>query len=410
MPKNLVSIPTLVEAPFIIAKIGGVTFGSYTINKYDFGNTVTYPNFMKSMNIVKVNGTVNTYKLNFSYQVRPGDDPNLLDKIFSRASNDRKIELQYGDWNAPNYIYKNEQALITNVTSSLNMNNASIDYSISCTSEVMGLSSTTHDFPGRFAKPSDVIKELLVARKYGLGTVFSGMTNIHKVLENNLIASNDKKVKLLPQKNVTVLTYINYLVSCMINVNTINENLTTSKYFLSIHDDTMNNVGGTYFKIEEVSKFTNTINSFDTYEVDVNFPSDNFVTQFSLQNDQSWALLYNYNQTVRQDDYSYDIDDNGNVFTTYAPALLRSSVNGEISPTKTSWWTQMTEFPISGTLTIKGLTRPSMLMSYVKINVWFNGGIKHISSGLYIITKQTDTIDSTGYKTTLSVLRVGGDT
>ena len=290
------------------------------------------------------------------------------------------------------------------------MNNASIDYSISCTSEVMGLSSTTHDFPGRFAKPSDVIKELLVARKYGLGTVFSGMTNIHKVLENNLIASNDKKVKLLPQKNVTVLTYINYLVSCMINVNTINENLTTSKYFLSIHDDTMNNVGGTYFKVEEVSKFTNTINSFDTYEVDVNFPSDNFVTQFSLQNDQSWALLYNYNQTVRQDDYSYDIDDNGNVVTTYAPALLRSSVNGEISPTKTSWWTQMTEFPISGTLTIKGLTRPSMLMSYVKINVWFNGGIKHISSGLYIITKQTDTIDSTGYKTTLSVLRVGGDT
>ena len=234
MPKQLVSIPTLVEAPFIIATIGGVTFGSYTVNKYDFGNTVTYPNFMKSMSIVKVNGTVNTYKINFSYQVRPGDDPNLLDKIFSRASKDRKITLQYGDWNAPNYIYKNEEAIITNVSSSLNMNNASIDYSITCTSEVKGLSSTKHDFPSRFAKPSDVIIELLRAKKYGLGTVFSGMTDINKVLQNNLIASNDKKVRLVAQKDIDVLSYINYLVSCMINNNTLNNNLTTSKYFLSV--------------------------------------------------------------------------------------------------------------------------------------------------------------------------------
>ena len=68
----------------------------------------------------------------------------------------------------------------------------------------------------------------------------------------------------------------------------------------------------------------------------------------------------------------------------------------------------MTEFPIKGSITLKGLTRPSILMSYVKVNVMFNG-IKHISSGLYIITKQTDTIDSSGYKTTLELLRVGGD-
>ena len=32
MSTNLTSIPTLVESPFIIATIGGVTFGSYTGN------------------------------------------------------------------------------------------------------------------------------------------------------------------------------------------------------------------------------------------------------------------------------------------------------------------------------------------------------------------------------------------
>ena len=69
----------------------------------------------------------------------------------------------------------------------------------------------------------------------------------------------------------------------------------------------------------------------------------------------------------------------------------------------------MTQFPIEATLTLKGLTRPSMLMTYVKVNVLFTGGIKHISSGTYIITKQIDEIDSSGYRTTLTLLRVAGD-
>ena len=70
----------------------------------------------------------------------------------------------------------------------------------------------------------------------------------------------------------------------------------------------------------------------------------------------------------------------------------------------------MTEFPVEATLTIKGLTRPSMLMTYVKLNVLFAGGVKHISSGMYIITKQVDSISNAGYTTTLTLLRVGGDT
>ena len=68
----------------------------------------------------------------------------------------------------------------------------------------------------------------------------------------------------------------------------------------------------------------------------------------------------------------------------------------------------MTEFPITATLTIKGLMRPSMLMSKVRINSYFYG-IKHVSSGLYIITRQEDSVDGNGYKTTLSLTRIGAD-
>lgn len=48
-------------------------------------------------------------------------------------------------------------------------------------------------------------------------------------------------------------------------------------------------------------------------------------------------------------------------------------------------------------------------MQYLRLNVIFPGGNKHIASGLYIVTKQVDDISSSGYKTTLSLTKIGGD-
>ena len=404
---NLVSIPTLVQSPFIIANIGGVTFGTFSGN---YRTNATYPNYMESMSVTKVNGTVNTYTLNFHYQVATGQDPNLLDKIFSRATKDRRIILQYGDWMAPNYIYKEEQCIITNVTTRLNMSSSSLDYTLQCTSDAIGLNSTQFNFPARNAKPSDVILQLLSNSKYGLKDVFTGMRNKNVVLSKNLIASNDKKVQLVAQNNTTILNYLNYLVGCMVDNKTPEENkLSNSKYFLTINDDYTNDLGGTYFKVSEVSANAAVYNATDTYELDINYPGDNFVTEFSLNNDQSWAILYEYAGDVKQEEYTYNIRDDGTIETISSPSLLTSSLTNGKSAYKTQWWSYMTEFPITATLTLKGLTRPSMLMTYVKLNVWFAGGQKHISSGTYIITKQTDSITSAGYTTTLTLLRVGGD-
>ena len=407
---SLVSIPTLVESPFIIASIGGYTFGSYagknSPNAYGSAVKVTYPNFMESMQITKVNGTVNTYILNFSYQVRAGEDPNLLDKIFSTATNDRQIILQYGDWNSPGYIYKEEKCIITNITSNLDMNSSCIKYTLNCTSDAIGLASLSCNFPARFAKPSDVLKEMLRSRRYGLKEVFTGMPQRDI---SSLIASNDKKVQLRAQNGVTPLAYMNYLVNSMVSYNNTQVTpIQSSGYYLTIHDDWSTDYGGTYFKVTEVCANASTKATMDTYELDVNYPDDNFVSQFSLNNDQSWAILYEYSQKIGAEEYIYRIDDNGHVTTEYVPSLMKSD-NNTFSNARSSWWTKMTQFPVQATLTIKGLTRPSILMTYVKLNVWFAGGQKHISSGLYIITKQVDSISAAGYKTTLTLLRVGGD-
>ncbi len=47
-------------------------------------------------------------------------------------------------------------------------------------------------------------------------------------------------------------------------------------------------------------------------------------------------------------------------------------------------------------------------MSYLRVYVSFFGRL-HIHSGVYIITKQVDTIDEQGYRTTLNMSKIAND-
>lgn len=410
---KLNSVPTLVESPFIIVTIGKYTLGSYTGNKTTTSlgmlAQVNFPNFVNSLNITKVNGTVNTYTIGIVYQIAPGDDPNLIDKIFSSVSATRKLSLSYGDWRNPASIYKEETALITNVTSSLDMSASKITYTVQCVSDALSLASAVYDFPAREAKPSDIIKEMLKDVGYGLLTVFKGMVDFQRVITNGLIASNDKKVKIEARQNMNIIEYLNFLVGAMTSVDSESKDtiIQSGNYYLAIHDDITNALGGTYFEVKEVKAGTK-VSNYDVYEVDVGYPGDNFVTQFNLTNNQQYTILYDYAGKIEQTKYIYSIDNNGQLSTQYAPSIARSKSLQKVTEQNKNWWTKVTQFPIQATLTIKGLTRPSILMSQVRINTVMYGQ-KHISSGLYIITKQQDKLDSNGYTTTLTLLRIGGD-
>jgi hypothetical protein len=414
---NLLSIPTLVESPFIIVKIGKYTFGSYhkintSENKAMFSK-VTYPNYMKSIEMQKINGQVNTYTIVMEYKISAGDDPNLLDKVFSSISNvgpeSRKITLSYGDWNSPSFIYKEEVAIITNVTSSVDYSGSAITYTIKCISDSLPLTAVLYNFPGRRAKPSDVIKELLQNKTYKLTDVFYGMSDSSKVEDELLIASDDKVVQIPARSKINAIEYLNFLVNCMVCIDeSSNSSIRKSKYTICLVDDTLDKMGGPYFKVTKVSVRELKPQELDVYDIDIGYPGDNFVTQFSLKNDQSWALLYQYSKDVSTESYIYRIDDQGNTYMESSPSIMRGLRTFDTTEIDKTWWTQMTQFPVSATLTIKGLVRPSILMSKVRLNVYFYGQ-KHVSSGLYVITKQVDRIDSNGYKTTLSLLRIDGD-
>ena len=104
---DLLGINTRVAVPFIVVKIGDYSFGLYNRTKtgveingrYYAAIKTTYPNYMKELQITKVNGTLNTYVLKMVYPITQNDDPNLIDKVLSSVSSSRKIVFTYKKYN-----------------------------------------------------------------------------------------------------------------------------------------------------------------------------------------------------------------------------------------------------------------------------------------------------------------------
>ena len=411
-----------IETPFIKVTIGNYTFGVYqrtteTVKDTDgvFYETakILYPNYLQSLTVQKINGQVNEYTLNLTYPVRPGDDPNFFEKVFSSVSKTRKIKFSYGDMSVPNYIYKDEEAIITDVKSNFNLKSGTISYTVSAVSSAKlgasGCFTFTFD-KNQLYKPSTEIKKILNNPIYGLKDLFYGMINQESVDRLNLIPTTDKLVHLVSKENISPLEEINYLVSCM----TSDSETFPPFYVLTIHDEinsetaydrTIETLGGPYFKISPVAK--NQEHS-DAYEIDIGFPTANIVMSFNIENNENYSIYYDWQSQLTDNDYVLRLNDEGEWEKEYAVSWNSDNDQHITRDSDKTWWSKITQYPISANITIKGLLRPATLMQYVKLNILFFGR-KHIASGTYIVTKQTDQIDGNGYRTTLGLTRVVGE-
>lgn len=419
----LLSNTNRVEVPYIKITIGKYTFGTYnkqylneTTNQGFFKKAkIEYPNYVQDLSIVKINGQVNEYTLRLFYPVRPGDDPNFFEKVFSSVSSSRKIIFTYGDMSAPEYVYRNEQAIITKISTVFNFRQARIEYTLNAVSSAFLNYSGTNTFihpQGTKVKPSDEIKKLLKNPKYGLTDLFYGMSN-YSLYENlHLIADNDQQVQLESKVNISIIDYLKYLVSCMIPIGTkTNQLKLNSFYILTIHDEAENEVinktslrtlGGPYFKVTQVDK---NVNKPEAYTVTIGYPTANLITDFSIENNENFSLFFDYQEELSKTEMIQRLDDNGEWIEEYSPRIASNNNLHNARPQDKTWWSKVTEYPINASISIKGLLRPAMLMEYIKLDVLFHGQ-KHISSGLYIITKQVDSISGSGCRTTLSLTRV----
>lgn len=420
--RSLLSSGARVQVPWIKVTIGNYTFGVYSRvgiekkNDSDFYQStyhVQYPNFVQSLDITKINGQVNQYTLALSYPVTQTDDPNFFEKVFSSVSKTRKIIFSYGDMSMPTYIYREEEALITKIQTQFDLRSGVINYTVSAVSSAALNAGSNWVFQGGNFRPSERIKEIFNNAKYGLQKLFTGM---NKSNIDYLIPSDDKQVSIEPKRNISALDYIIYLVSCMIPSSfTTPQHAATDMYVLTMHDDTTFDdeyrdtlvEHGSYFKIERVSYKTN---KSDAMQIDIGFGNTGtIVTAFSVSDDENYSLLYDYNDTLEVSPYVKRLDNNGNWIDVWSPGISSSNNYFTTRPSDITWWTKVTKYPIKASITVQGLLRPAILMSYVRLNVIFPGGHKHISSGLYLVTQQKDRIDSNGYRTTLSLTKISGD-
>ena len=411
---NLLSSMNRVEVPFIKVTIGGYVFGVYDrirsgLSVDEYGayrlNGIKFPNYVKSLNITKINGQVNTYNLALEYTVRETDDPNFIEKVFSSVSEGRKIVFSYGDLSVPSYCYRDEEAIILKVTSDFNIASSRIVYNVEAVSSANLLSVEKHPLLSkRKAQPSMVIEELLKDDRFGLLEIFYGMRNGLSIGGKSLIPHNDMIKNIEAQTNMSILDYLKYLVNEMTPVDNSNV-VKNSVYVLTIHDDTSGELNGPYFEIVQVD---NQITQPDAYQIDIGYPNKDIVLDFHIENDESYSIYYKYSMKMNQETYVQRVNPRGEIEEVYAPIISSGNAHYNTKESDKSWWTKVTSYPVKASVTLKGLLRPATLMTHVRLNIYFYGK-KHISSGLYIVTRQQDSISESGFKTVLNLVRIAGD-
>ena len=418
MAKNadLLSITSRVEVPFIVAKIAGMSLGVFqageitTADRYNHQYVnVTYPNYVKSLTVQKnANGLVNTYKLTLLYAVTEKDDPNLLEKLLSKAKTDRKIVFSYGDYNVPNFIFREEEALITDVTNDMDINNHTLTYVITAVSNSYKASAGKYSFAAVRMRGSDKIKELLFDTKFQLKDLFPGMKSLNMVNNAGFIASDDSVVLIEAQEHVTVIEYIKYVVSCMRWAGDTSVNK-SSIYKIAVFDDILSEYGGAYFKVVRYRNSSEVIDSddLDYMNIDVGYPDKNAIVSFKVTDSASYALLYDYNESLTATQYAYRIGSDGKPDYSSSNILMEDPELHKVTEAEKTWWAKMTSYPVNAKLVIRGLIRNVELLSMIRINVLFYGK-KHVHSGIYAINSQQDSVDENGFKTTLTLIRVGG--
>ena len=415
--KNLLTAPARVQVPWVKVTIGDYTFGVFDrktkekIKNKSLSLTqdIKYPTYVRSLSIIKINGQVNQYTLQLHYPVTIADDPNLIEKVISSVSFSRKIVFSYGDASIPSFTYREEEAIITGVTQQFNLESGVIEYTFKAVSGAVAAQTGSFTFinSGK-KKPSDEIKRVFKNPKYGLQALFPGLTAKNW---NNLIAGDDLAVTLESKTNISPLDYILYLVGCMVPASNTRSNLSTDIYILTIHDDSVfdaayqeSNTGGAFFKVTRVSSYRE---HADAYEIDIGFNTPTSVLLFSIDQNENYSIFYDYNSKLSTEQYSRRLNNKGEWEDIYSPMFTSGNTSYSTRAEDISWFSKMTRYPIAATIKLQGLLRPATLMQYVRLNVLFPGGKKHISSGLYIVTKQLDEIGESGYFTTLSLTRIG---
>ena len=288
--------------------------------------------------------------------------------------------------------------MISDIDESFDFSSCNIHYTIHATSIAAVTGSSKRNFPGVSGKVSEKIRELLWKDpSEDLLKAFPGMRDQVRVESLGLIPSNDSIITVGEVKGITAVGYLSILVNKMQNITQRDKEISSSTYMFSVSDFS----SGSTFKISEVYSSISSVPFM--YEVNVGYPDNNFVLGFDVNTNFSWSITYNSSKKIQK--YDYEIDGLGNLHKNKVPAAYK---NPDDVLGSRMLWTSLTRYPIEAKLQIRGLLQDSLVMQYIKVNVIMYGS-KRITSGVYIVTGQSDSIGNGVYTTTLDLMRVAGD-
>jgi hypothetical protein len=367
---DLLSNQARIQVPWVKVTIGNYTFGVYDKNTkalvsdeknvYLTAFNVEYPNYIQNLKVTKVNGQINKYQLGISYPITQFDDPNFFEKVFSAGSKGREIIFSYGDASNPGFLYKEEKAIITKIGQTFVLDSSRIDYTIEATSAATLQTPGGMNFigSGQKVKPSDEIKKLFKANK-ALQNIFTGMRPGDV---DDFVAGDDKAVVLETKENINALDYVNYLVGCMQPADAP-EGLPTANYILTIHDNAATNNeskpgnsdqqnNGPFFKVTKIDK---KVDKDGAYTLTVGYNTSTIVTNFSLENNENYALYYEYQNEVTPKQYIRRLNNKGEWEDTYAPTITANPQLKRSTAANENWWKLITAYPINASVTMMGL-------------------------------------------------------
>lgn len=388
------SSPHRVEVPFAKIQFGGETFGFMPNLKNSVTGAIN-SDFVTSLSVEKFgSGAVNKYTAELVYVIDQYSDPNYVDMVISKAT-DRKIVFEYGDLSQPDYSYKNETGIISDIVPNVDYKNNTIRYTITATSSTSLNYSLKKFFPKRKStQPSRVIYEILYNNvEYGLLDLLPGMLDRSYVEDMGWIPTNDLAVDIDEKKNMAPIDYILYLVSLMKG--------THGEYFYFKIFDAMNENQIPHFEIRNtLSKKSN-----EMLAIDIGLPGSIPVFNFSVNQNTSFSQLIRYQGKLDSNLYQ-DFGFNGDPM--YKNFYSDQVFSGNPSEARKLWWEKMLSFPLSATLETCGLYVPAEIVQSVLLNIYFFGK-KYNHSGEYLIMGQKDSISRRGFRTTLELLRISGE-
>lgn len=391
-------------------RVGGLDIDTSSTSLY--GKRSNY--FMSLENVKNGSGQANSFTLNIAYVPEPGEDADFIDKAI--AYSNRECILQYGYGMGVEGLYTPEyKGLVLDYE--VGIRDGMLFYTITGYSSLVAITEETFDFPAinsssedggdsENRRPTKVVKAAFTDKleKYGYIVDTSNESDLTDLPEDTIPEALGVTVF---QYASSVLSYARDESQAELSSDDISKKIIYNYYI----DDTKDSNGKT--KITIFKTDPSDTNKNDS-KVVFNWmdKSNSIVIDFKTEFKGAVVIGRAYkdiNNDSSNKKYSLDIygnkveSNNGN-----NDASTSGAVSEQDDATDLTTWAEATQYSYKATLVLLGVPCEIPIGMMIEILPLIYGKPHH-TQGKYMVTKATDNLDSSGFITTLELVKLNAD-